>query len=316
MSPGVSTSTDDVPAASVTVFGGTGFVDREIVKHLVEMHMAVRVAARHYKPCVLDGYAGHVGFVEADVRDHAAVVKAVEGASAVVNAVGLYVERGVETFQSVHVSGALNVARAAARAAVGQFVHLSGIGASADSPSAYVRARAEGERCVESGFGNPTIVRPSVVFGPDDALLGGLDAMTRVSPVVPLFGRGSTRLQPVYVGDVALAVARLSSRQAASGHVFELGGPRVYTYRELLETVLAHRRRRRLLMPVPFALWAALARALAVLPNPPLTADQVVLMRGDNVVGDGAATTIDLGIAARSLEALLPLCLPASPPHA
>lgn len=305
-----------MPAMLVTVFGGTGFLGREIVRCLAEKGVAVRVAARHCKHFRLDEHERLVQFVEADVRNPVAVAGAVEGASAVVNAVGLYVERGAETFQFVHVDGALNVARAAARAGVERQVHISGIGASADSRSAYVRARAEGERCVRESFVNAVIVRPSVLFGPGDALLGTLDAITRASPIFPLFGRGHTRLQPAYVGDVAAAVASLSLRPAIGGQIFELGGPRAYTYRELVEMVLAHRGRRRVLLPVPFVVWAALATALALIPNPPLTVDQVILMRGDNIVSDGFPGIGDLGIAAHSVEALLPLCLGPSPPVA
>jgi NADH dehydrogenase len=251
--------------------------------------------------------------VQADVRDGASVEAALEGSRAVVNAVGLYVEKGAETFESVHVRGAGNVARLAARAGVERLAHVSGIGASSASSSSYVRARADGERIVIKSYPDATIVRPSVLFGPGDSFLTAIDGISRLSPVFPLFGSGDTRMQPVFVGDVAEAVARILEDSVTSARIGELGGPRVYTYREIVEAVLRYRGRRRVLLPVAFGLWALQAKLLALMPNPPLTEDQVILMGDDNVVGNGVTTLEDLGIMPRDLEALLPLCFGQEP---
>jgi NADH dehydrogenase len=298
-----------MPAASVTVFGGTGFLGRAIVRRLAENGVRVSVVARYPERLQLDGQNERIRAVRADIRDPAAVAKAVEGAEAVVNAVGLYVERGAETFNAVHVEGARQVARQASDAGAGQLVHISGIGASVASPSSYVRARAEGERCAREAFEGATVVRPSVLFGPGDALLSAIDTITRVVPVFPLFGTGDTRLQPIYVGDVADAVAEILEDPKKGGNIFELGGPRIYTYRELVEAVLDYRGRRRLLLPVPFAMWTLQARLLALSPSPPLTEDQVILMREDNVVGQEVMTIEALGTTVHDVEAMLPVCL-------
>lgn len=299
-------------SSTVTVFGGTGFLGRAIVQYLAESGNRVRVASRHPAQAQFAAPGGDISAVCADVRDAAAVAAAVKSSRAVVNAVGLYVERGGDTFAAIHVQGAQTVAQQAAAAGVERLVHLSGIGASADSASRYVRSRAEGERCVQAHFPNAIIVRPSVLFGPHDALLNTIDRITRQTPVLPLFGTGRTRLQPVYVEDVAWAVQRLvkkPSPQAPGVTCYELGGPRIHTYRELVEIVLRYRQRRRLLLPVPFFLWTLQAQLFALLPNPPLTVDQVVLMRSDNVVSADAAGFADLGINPRAIDALLLTCL-------
>jgi uncharacterized protein YbjT (DUF2867 family) len=269
----------------------------------------VRVATRHPGRIQLSERPDSVVAVRADVRDPASVEAALEGSQAVVNAVGLYVERGTDSFESVHVRGAGNVARVASKCGVDRLVHVSGIGASAASASSYVRARADGESVAQYQFGGASIVRPSVLFGPGDSFLGVIDGISRLSPVFPLFGAGETRMQPVYVDDVAEAVARMLDDPATRATVSELGGPRVYTYREIIEAVLAYRRRRRLLLPVPFSVWTLQAKLLSILPNPPLTEDQVILMRDDNVVAEGVLTFDDLGVPLAELELLLPLCL-------
>ena len=195
-------------------------------------------------------------------------------------------------------------------AALDILVHVSGIGADAASPSPYVRARAKGERAASGAFNGTVVARPSVLFGPGDSFLNTVDAITRAAPVFPLFGDGGTRLQPVFVGDVAEGIARIVERNAVDPRPFEFGGPAVLSYREIVTLVLRHRRRRRLLMPVPFALWFAQAALLGLLPSPPLTRDQVVLMQTDNVVGPAAATLADLGVTPLALEAALADCLP------
>lgn len=293
---------------SVTVFGGTGFLGRAIVARLLEGNATVRIAARQPGRVRIAAPGERLELRRADVRDAASVAEAVAGARSVVNAVGLYRENRREKFDAVHVKGAGTVAAQASRAGVRTLVHVSGIGADAASPSAYVRARAEGEVAAAGAFGGTVIVRPSVLFGPGDAFLNAIDTITHIIPVFPLFGKGSTRLQPVYVGDVADGIARLLDHQP-DARLFEFGGPEVLGYRAVVEALLRYRRRRRLLLPVPYALWSAQARLMRLLPHPPITEDQVILMRGDNVVGKEVATLADLGVHPGRLGDMLPVCL-------
>lgn len=291
----------------VTVFGGTGFLGRAIVRHLLNAGYSVRVAARNPRAVEFGNVPGRVDYCPVDVRDEAAVLGALEEVNAAVNAVGLYTERGSQRFHTIHVSGAERVAQAAAAAGVASLVHISGIGASSTSASAYVRARAGGETAVRAAFPAAVILRPSVLFGPGDALLGALASVTRL-PVVPLFGDGRAKLQPVHVEDIAAAVEQALARHCTG--VYELGGARVYSYREIVQAILARAGRRRALLPVPFPVWRSLAATLSVLPNPPLTSSQVVLMQRDNIVGEDVATFADLSIEPRGLESVLPALEP------
>jgi len=290
----------------VTVFGGTGFIGRAAVRALAGADWRVRVAARHPGPVDdLD-----VESRTADIRDDAQVATALEGAAAVVNAVSLYAESGGLTFRDIHVDGAARVARLAREAGAERLVHVSGIGVDEHSSSNYLAARARGEQAVRAAYPEAVILRPSVLFGPGDAFLAAVDRVT-CSPVVPLFGEGATRLQPVYVEDVALAIGRALKLDDVLGRIYELGGPEVLSYREIVERVMAHRGRHRLIVPMPFAAWRLLADAASLLPGPPLTRDQVALLEEDNVVGEGAASCKDLGIEPRGLDSLLDACLPA-----
>lgn len=291
----------------ITVFGGTGFLGRRIVEHLLGAGWRVRVAARRTG----EGCPGEAEACPADITDPAAVARAVAGAHAVVNAVALYSERGRETFAAVHVEAAAGLARAARDAGTSRLVHISGIGADPASPSRYVAARGRGEAAVREAFPAAVILRPGVLFGPKDAFLSTLDAVTRL-PLVPLFGQGRTRLQPVHVDDVAVAVERIVGMAEPPAVLFELGGPEVIEYRRILERVMAFRARRRLLLPIPFAAWHALAAACRALPRPPLTRDQVILMQQDNVVGEGVSRFADIGIEPRSVSDSLAECLPAA----
>lgn len=294
-------------ATKLTVFGGTGFLGHRVVSASLAAGHAVRVATRH--PEQGDpAWAGRVESVSANVRDPAAVARAVKGTDAVVNAVALYVEGPGLDFQSVHVEGARHVAQAAQAQEGRTLVHISGIGASESSASKYVRARARGERAAREACPNAVILRPSVLFGPDDSFVRTLAAVTRL-PLVPLFGRGDTRLQPVHVGDLASAILRALDDPSAAGSTFDLGGAGVYCYREILQQVLAALGRRRLLVPVPFAIWHVLAAMAAWLPSPPITRDQVLLMREDNVVRPDAPGFKEMGITPRDFAAALPDCL-------
>lgn len=287
----------------VAVFGGTGFLGRRIVARLIEAGYPVRLVAR--RPHLLDELVAARDQVEClavDIREPAAVEQALQGAGAAVNAVSLYVKtRNGPSFDEIHVAGAERLARLASDAGVARLVHVSGIGVDEASPSAYVRARARGEACVRRAFPSVTVLRPSVIFGPDDAFLSALRLLAGM-PLVPLFGRGNTRLQPVHVADVAEAVVRSLWLEESAGRVYELGGATVYRYRELLRLAQRHRGRRGLLLPLPFALWRLLAGFLSLLPSPPLTADQVWLMQEDNVVNAGASGFESLGIRPRPIS--------------
>lgn len=227
------------------------------------------------------------------------------GADAVVNAVSCFVEsRRHGTFESIHIQGAARLARAARAAHVQRFVLVSGMGVDPTSPSPYVRARMRGEELTRAAFPGALVVRPSVIFGPGDAFLGALVRAASL-PVVPLFGAGETRLQPVHVDDVALGVLRMLSGAGGKRKVFELGGAGTYSYRDIVQLVLATLDRKRTLVPVPFPVWRTLATLLRVLPHPPLTVDQVILMQKDNVVAGNFGRFDDLGIAPVSLEGFL-----------
>ena len=296
----------------VTVFGGSGFVGRHLVGRLAKQGWIVRVAVR--RPSRADflkplGEVGQITPLRAPVQDPIAVEAAVEGADAAINLVGILYERGKQTFAGVHVRGAQTVAEAAAAAGVERLVQVSAIGADPHAAAVYARSKAAGEAAVKTAFPSATIVRPSIVFGPEDDFFNRFAAMARLSPVLPLIGGGSTRFEPVYVGDVAEAIAKCLVDPACAGKTYELGGPRVYTFKELLQLLLREIRRRRLLVPWPFALAAAQARFLELLPVPPLTRDQVRMLRRDNVVSEGALTLADLGIAPTAAEVILPTYL-------
>lgn len=291
----------------VTVFGGTGFLGRAIVRQLAEAGKRVRVAARHPDAA---GSDDKIEPFRADLRNPDDVASAVEGATAVLNAVSLYAEGGGVTFQDIHVDAAGLLASRAADAGVKRLVHVSGLAVTEHSPSSYVRSRALGEKRVLEAFPKATILRPSVIFGPNDAFLSTLRSVTR-APVVPLFGAGDTRLQPVHVDDVAAAAVKVAKSDGPAGRVYELGGPDVLTYREIVEMVMDHLGRHRWLVPMPFGAWHALAGTTAMLPSPPLTRDQVMLMETDNVVGETESTFADLGIEPVSLQASLGACFAA-----
>ena len=251
--------------------------------------------------------------MRADVWNEVTVARAVEGSASVVNTVGHYVEKGGATFDKIHGKGALHVARQAKQAGAERLVHISGVGADPRSPSPYVRARGVGETLVRDAFDDVTILRPSVIFGPGDSFLNTLARMTQRSPIMPLFGTGSTRLQPVFVGNVAEACIRVMADPSTRGRVYELGGPRIYAYKELVRLVRDRVTGRALMVPCPFVVWDVLAAAMATHPNPPLTRDQVILMKRDNVIGQQASTLDDLGIRPVSVEEAMPTCIDAVP---
>ncbi|MGE5475272.1 MAG: complex I NDUFA9 subunit family protein [Bacteroidales bacterium] len=315
----------------VTVFGGSGFIGRQVVKRLAAQGWIVRVAVRDpvdagfLKPM---GEPGQINPIAANITDAASVRAAVTGANAVINLVGILFEKGKARFDAVHHRGAATVAQAARDAGAAHLVHMSALGADRNSASAYARSKAQGEEAVQAAFPGATIIRPSVVFGPDDDFFNRFAKLARVSPVLPVFtgdgfkpihtengygvdwyGSGGPTFQPVYVGDVAEAIVRALTDPKAAGKVYELGGPRRYTLKEVLELILSVTGRTALLAPLPFAVAKLQAAFLQWLPKPPLTPDQVKLLRVDNVVRGGKPGLADLGIAPAAAEAVVPTYL-------
>jgi uncharacterized protein YbjT (DUF2867 family) len=294
-------------ARVVTVLGGTGFLGRHIVEHLRKHGFFVRIVSRHRdRSRELFGPDGsQFQSVEADIHDSQAIAEALAGAYGAVNAVSLYVERKGETFHSVHVQAAGRLAARAQQDQVERLVQVSGIGADATSPSLYIRKRGEGELSVRAAFPNAAIVRPAVMFGLDDAFLATILALCHKLPVFPMFGRGLTRLQPVYVSDVAEAIARVLAGPEKRAITFECGGPRIYSYEDLLRTVAREAGLEVRLVPMPFAVWHALALVAEMLPNPPVTGNQIELMQVDNVASPDMPGFAELGISPRPLETIL-----------
>jgi NADH dehydrogenase len=297
----------------VTVFGGSGFLGRSVVRALARRDYRIRVAVRrpelagHLQPL---GKVGQIHAVQANLRYPDSVASAMRDSHAAINLVGILAESGAQTFDAVQGAGAGSVAKAAS--AVGaRMVHVSAIGADPNSPSGYARAKAAGESAVLAATPSATILRPSVVFGPEDQFTNRFASLARISPALPLIGGGLTKLQPVYVGDVATAVADAVDGKTKLGATYELGGPEVLTMREIMEIILATIERRRMLISLPFGLAKFQALFLQFAPGPlKLTPDQVALLRSDNVVSDAAKsaglTLEGLGIAADSLEAIAP----------
>jgi len=300
----------------VTVFGGSGFLGRHVVRALANQGYRIRVAVRrpdlafHLKPL---GRVGQIHAVQANLRFPDSVAAAVHDADCVVNLVGILFEHGRQRFDAVMAAGAEAVARAAS--AVGApLVHVSAIGADAEATSHYAKAKADGERRVLAAHSSAIIMRPSIVFGPEDDFFNRFAALARIAPALPLVGGGHTRMQPVFAGDVAEAIARLTDMavdgDTKSGAIYELGGPDVRTFKDLMEFVLATIRRRRLLVPVPFALMKLQAAVLQFLPKPPITPDQVEMLKRDNVVSDAARrenrTLEALGIIPETIAAIVP----------
>ncbi len=296
----------------VTVFGGSGFIGRYVVERLADQDTVVTVAVRDPEKAKFLRPLGQVGQVTpmaVNVRDAAAVARAVENADAVINLVGILYERGRQNFKSLHVDAAGAIARAATKAGVPRLVHVSATGAKTSALSEYHRSKGAGEEAVCEHFPEATILRPSVVFGPEDGFFNLFGMLARVLPALPLYGGGKTRFQPVYVGDVAAAIVNAIGDLSTAGKTYELGGPAVYTFAELLEIVLEQTGRRRLLVPVPFAVGEIQAMFLGLLPKPPLTRDQIISLKTDSVVSPDTLALSDLGVQPTALEAIVPTYL-------
>jgi len=299
----------------VTVFGGTGFIGRQVVRALARRGYRVRAAARNegqgYRLRML-GDVGQIEVVQANLRNRASVERALDGAVACVNLVGVLYETGRQGFQATQVMGARTVAECAAAQGITRFVQMSALGADADSASKYARTKAQGEAAVRAVIPSAVIIRPSIVFGPEDHFFNRFGQMAAISPVLPLVGE-NTRFQPVFVGDVAAAIANAVQDPAAAGRTFELAGPSVYTFRELMELVRRETGRNPVLLPMPWPLAKLIgaggdiqARFMA----PSLTSDQVELLRHDNVPADGASGLAALGVSSpTSVEAVIPTYL-------
>ena len=304
----------DLAPGVVTVIGGSGFIGSQAVRALARRGWRIRVAVRNPVLAIevqTAGDPGQIQFTRCDVTDPDDVAAALRGADAVVNLVGvLHDGRGKRGFDTVHVQAAQIVAKAARAAGVKRLVQMSAIGADPMSKSAYGRSKAKAEDAVRAVYPDAVILRPSLVFGADDGFLNRFAALAAMSPVLPLIGGGETRFQPVYVGDVAEAIARAVTHADAAGRTYELGGPSVWTFEDILKFILRETNRRNILLPLPFPV-ARLIGSLAQIPaviglTPALTKDQVVLLESDNVVTPGAKGLADLGVEPSGLEAIAP----------
>lgn len=303
-------------AKLATVFGGSGFVGRYVVRCLAQRGWRVRAAVR--RPDLAGflqpmGVVGQVHAVQANLRFADSVARALEGADIVINAVGILAPTGAQTFASVHVEGARNIARAAREAGVRQLVHISAIGADRASKAEYGRTKARGEAAAFTEFPGAIVLRPSIVFGPEDQFFNRFAALARVSPMLPLVGGGRTKFEPVFVGDLGTATANAATGLGTPGTIYELGGPEILTFRQLLEATLRYADRRRALIPLPF--WLMYLQALATWPLPnalrPITVDQIRLLKSDNIVSESARrearTLAALGVAQpAAIELIVP----------
>ncbi|MEE2746249.1 MAG: complex I NDUFA9 subunit family protein [Pseudomonadota bacterium] len=315
----------------VTVFGGSGFIGRHVISRLARKGSIVRVAVRDVESAKFLRTMGQVGQVvpiAADIGDEKHIASAVKGADSVINLVGILHQSGGQNFQRIHVKGASSIASVVASEEVKNFVQVSAIGANSNSESVYARTKAAAEQSVMEHFAHTTIIRPSVIFGPEDNFFNMFARISRISPILPVlgcptipkmkffkggfpmainfFGNGGTRFQPVYVGDVADVVMMAITDPKLRGQTYELGGPKVYNFKELMELMLTIMGRKKLLVPMPFWYLHIFGFLLGLLPNPMLTTDQVKLLYYDNVVSNKAQGLDDLGISPTPLEIVLP----------
>jgi NADH dehydrogenase len=298
----------------VTVFGASGLVGRHTVRALAQAGWRIRAVCRH--PNLANyllpaGLPGQIQLFKGNVRDDDSVARALAGADAAANLTGVLYSRGKQSFDALHANAAGRIGRLAREAGVKALVHVSAIGADVDADSSYAESKGRGERALREEFPGATILRPSLVFGPEDQFFNKFAWLARLSPVLPLIGGGRTKFQPVFVGDVAAAILGALNDPAAHGKTYELGGPTVYTFKELMRLILRETGRRRLLVPVPFFL-ASIKAIFLQLPSlflpiaPLLTIDQVRLLKSDNVVHEGVLTLADLGIVPVAVEAIVP----------
>src|SRR5215467_2437841 len=291
----------------ITVFGGTGFIGRHLVALLLQRGATVRVGVRHPgRVKMAADWAKAPEIVQAGILDDKTVDSAITGAGGVVNLVGILTEAATQSYRAIHVEGARRVALAAQRHGATRLIHLSALGASPTSPAISDRTKAEGEEAVREVFPQATTVRPSLTYGENDHFFSRFAAMIRSSPVLPLIAGGATKFQPVFVDDMTSGLAELLKRRPdTAGKTYGFRGPQVYSFKELLELLLTVLNRQRILLPIPFALAEIQAGLLELLPNPPLTRDQVRLLKTDKVVSGKEPTLGDLGVQPRPLEEFL-----------
>ncbi len=293
----------------VAVLGGSGFIGRYIVQRLAERGCVVAVGGRNAASARFLKVRGDVGQVELlniSIADPSRLPAFLEGNQALVNCVGILQEGGAQRFEAIHHTAPALLGRLAREAGIERFVHISAIGADPRSASAYARTKGQGEQALRDACPTVTILRPSLVFGPEDHFFNRFGALALLSPVLPLIGGGETRFQPIYVGDVAAAAIRCLDDPATAGRTYELGGPQTYTFRALLELLLAEIGRKRLFVDIPFAIASLQARLISLVPNAPLTPDQVEMLKVDNTVAAGALGFAELGMTPTPLEAILP----------
>lgn len=297
----------------VTVVGGTGFIGRYVVQSLAKAGYTIRVISRSPELALRLKTAGHVGQIvlqKGDITRPETLAGKLDGSFAVINLVGIMSQSGRQSFSNVHVKGAETLARLAAQAGASRFVQLSALSADKIHPAAYGRSKAEGEAAVRAAFPGATILRPSVVFGPEDDFFNRFASLARFAPALPLIGGGKTRFQPVYAVDVANAAVQSLQVENAPGQTYELGGPGVYTFKDILTYILAETRQRKTrLVSLPFACAGLMAALTGWLPGAPLTSDQVKLLKRDSVVGPDALGFADLGITPATVEAIVPTYL-------
>jgi NADH dehydrogenase len=293
----------------VTIFGGSGFLGRHMVRTLANEGWRIRVAVRRPNNALFlrpMGRVGQIQLVKANVHDEETVRAALIGADAAINLVAVLYQSGNQRFDSLHVEAAERIARLAAELGVLRLLHVSALGVDRNTKSRYALTKTLGETRVREAFPGATIFRPSVVFGPEDDLFNRFAALARLLPALPLIGGGGTKFQPVFVGDIARATAKVLSDESTAGKTYELGGPEIMTLREIMELVLKETRRSRLLLPIPFGLARVQGLLLGLLPKPLLTLDQVRLLETDNVVSEGAPTLRELGIVPEAAGAIVP----------
>ena len=298
----------------IVVFGGTGFIGRHLVPVLLRQRCEVRAVARRpdrlkRPPDFVSGFE----LVRADVRDDVAVDEAIAGMDAVFNLVGILTETPDQSYRSIHVDAASRIARIAERQGVVRLIHISALGVSQASPAISDRTKASGESAARGEFSGATIVRPSLVFGEDDHFFTAFAAMAKRSPVLPLIGGGRTKFQPVAIDDVTDGLVKLLRCPETVGRTYEFGGPEIYTFKQLLSLLLAAVERRRVLIPIPWSMAELLAAVLQHTPSPPLTLDQVRLLKTDKVLSGAEPTLADLGVQPGSLRNFLPTLKEAFP---
>lgn len=293
----------------ITIIGGTGFLGRYVTKLLAASGYRLRIISRrpnnalHLKPA---GSVGQIVLMSGNIADPATLAGKFEDSYAVVNLAGILYESGKQTFAQIHAHGAEKLAQMARAAGVQRFVHVSALGVDKVRDSDYARTKLLGEKAVQAAFPDASILRPSVIFGPEDNFFNQFASMASVSPALPLLGGGRMRFQPVYAGDVAKAVEACLTRADATGHIYELGGPNTYSFREILLYIMQVTGKHRVLVPVPLSIASVIGLCSEILPKPPLTRDQVKLLKSDNVVSNATRTFAHLGISPTAVEIIVP----------